>query len=177
MALAVGIVSWSSITSATVSFTTCSMWGRAGTVAAKGTQDSPPAPVSPPPPPPQSIIKILLWQWHTALQSSFYNAEILMDISLALVGPSLKFTQHTFINFKEQLYWYLARNKRQFSLSPVRILFSWKRKKKIKIQTSNSLLWRVQGNKHVNTANFWSYVNPTEVETQLHYTNIRFSRM
>jgi len=41
MALAVDTVSCSNITSATVSFTTYSMSGRAGTVAANRTQDFP----------------------------------------------------------------------------------------------------------------------------------------
>lgn len=41
MALAVGIVSWSSVISATASFATCSTSGRAGTAAAKDRQDFP----------------------------------------------------------------------------------------------------------------------------------------
>lgn len=41
MALAVAIVSWSSIISTTVSFATCSTSGKAGTAAAKTRPDFP----------------------------------------------------------------------------------------------------------------------------------------
>lgn len=173
MALAVGIVSWSSITSATVSFTTCSMWGRAGTVAAKGTQDSPPAPVSPP----QIHYK------NTSLAVTYCSTKFILQcwntygyFFSTCWSLSKIYSTHFHQLQRAAVLVSCKKQKAIFSFSRENPIFL-KKEKKIKIQTSNSLLWRVQGNKHVNTANFWSYVNPTEVETQLHYTNIRFSRM
>lgn len=43
--------------------------------------------ISPSIPLQKPLRKIFIWQWHTALQGSFYNAEILMDGSLALLVP------------------------------------------------------------------------------------------
>lgn len=141
------MVSWSRITRAMVSSTTCSISGRAGTVAAKGTQDLPfhPTPKIHYKNTPLAVTycskKFILQCWNTEDPTMVQHCWSLSKIYSTCFHQLQRAA--VLVSCKEK--------KGQFSFSPYKNpLFL--EKEKNKSQTSNSLLSRVQGNKHVNTA-------------------------
>lgn len=147
------------------------MWGRAGTVAAKGTQDSPPAP-----PPPEIHYK------NTSLAVTYCSSKFILQCwntygyFFSIVGPSKIYSTHFHQLQRAAVLVSCKKQKAIFFFSHEDPIFL-KKEKNLRFRPATLFSGECKGTTMLILWTSGNYVNPTEVETQLHYTNVRFSRM